>query len=157
MDITEIATLLKVSKRTIEIRMKALTDTERNAIRSEEKIGSVRRYIYNKKALEVLAGGKQVKTINVSKEVKKEEFTELQHYKVLYENSLKRIEELKQEIKELKADSKETNNRYTEAIKYFESLVTQTQSLMNQQQQLHAKEMTKQLEAPKRFSFFRRK
>ena len=153
--------------------MKALSEAERNEIRSEAKQGNIRRYIYNKKALEVLHRTQTKRKIPkqlIEASRKKEEFTELEHYKVLYQNALKRIDELKtelsdlkqekrEEVKEYKEDAKEQTKRFNEAIRYFEDLVKDTQNLMSQQQKLHYKELDKKnIEAPKKsiLNVFRR-
>ena len=151
MELQEVADKLKVSKRTLENRLRKLNETQRMQIRSEVRSGNTRKFIYNDEALNVLSGGVTIHKVprNTGTESK---FTEAEHYKVLYQNALKRIDELKAEIKELKTEYKEgatsQTKRFDEAIKYFEGLVKDTQSLMNQQQQLHAKELNKRIEAP---------
>ena len=170
MELQEVADKIGVSKRTLENRLRRLNETERNSIRNETKIGNVRKFIYNDEALKVLANGVSIRTLPKNT-TPPSSFTELEHYKILYKNSLKRIDELKEEIsdlkqekkeevKELKNDNKEQSTRFNEAIKYFEGLVTDTQNLMSQQQKLHYKEMDKRsLQTPvkkSKFNIFRR-
>lgn len=159
MDIKELSLKLGVTVRTIENRLRGLTETEKESIRSEIRKGSVRSYVYNSKALDVLHRT-PTRVHKVNKSLPDNDFTELEHIKKMYDNLLKANEELKKEISyyknkldDIQKYQQDIEKTYAESSKYF-------QTLLSQQQQLHLS-LQKKMElieapiTPKRKSWFK--
>ena len=150
MELQEIADKLNVSKRTLENRLKKLTEAQRSEIRKLYRIGNTRKYIYNNDAFKVLSGGASISEI-IEKIDVKNEFTELEHYQILYKNALKRIDELKAELDNSRNDNKNDRKQFFEAIKHLEDTTSNALQLASQQQALHLKQLdSKNIEVQKK-------
>ena len=139
MVIQDIASILGVSKRTIEMRLKKLTTEQKDSIRVSIKKGNTRQYMYNDKALLILQSDSVLHSATNNTTISMEK-----HLQELLDNANTEILELKEIIKELKLEKQQGNIHqqdiqiaYSESTKYIQTLLENQQKItMDLQQKL---------------------
>ena len=139
MVIQDIASILGVSKRTIEMRLKKLTTEQKDSIRVSIKKGNTRQYMYNDKALLILQSDSVLHSATNNTTISMEK-----HLQELLDNANTEILELKEIIKELKLEKLQGNTHqqdiqiaYSESTKYIQTLLENQQKItMDLQQKL---------------------